>query len=241
MSLPETLVAIPAYNEAAAIARVATGIREAVPEAAVLVIDDGSEDATPAVLRDEGIPCARHPCNLGYGRAIQTAVRCARQRGYRTLVTADGDGQHSPEDVRALFLASRESASDYLIGSRYLASGDYSSAPLDRRLGMQLFSWITGRLGPTRVYDTTSGLKAIRGTVFDALLRWHFVDFHAEAIVYLASLGYRIGEHPVGSRPRRSGVSMYTPLASISYPVKTLTMTLLAVAHARLERRRSAR
>jgi glycosyltransferase involved in cell wall biosynthesis len=241
LSLFATLIAIPAYNEEAVIARVASGIRDAIPEADVLVIDDGSEDATPLILQKEGIPFARQPCNLGYGRTIQTAVRCARQQGYGALITADGDGQHSPEDVRSLALASRDDPSDYLIGSRYLATRDYSTAPVDRRIGMQLFSWLTGWVGPTRVYDTTSGLKVIRATVFDALLRWHFVDFHAEAIVYLASLGYTIGEHSVGSHPRRRGVSMYTPLASISYPVKTLTMTALAVAHARLEKRRNAR
>src|SRR5207248_3168634 len=99
--------------------------------------------------------------NLGYGRAIQTAIKYALRAEYDILITLDADGQHYPEQVRAMYAAFLESDRDYLIGSRYVTSKKYSDAPLARRIGMQVFSRLTRLVTGTRIYDTTSGLKVI--------------------------------------------------------------------------------
>jgi hypothetical protein len=94
---------------------------------------------------------------------------------------------------------------------------------------------LTGR----RFYDTTSGLKAMRRRVFEPLLRGQFVDFHAETIVYLARLGFRIAEHPVTMLERRQGRSMYSPVSAVAYPLKTLLLVVVALVQAAQARRES--
>lgn len=234
------LVAIPAFNEEASITAVVVRVREALPELDLLVVDDGSSDQTGAVLERLGVRTATHLCNLGYGRAIQTAIKYALRRGYSALVTLDADGQHAPEQVRQMLAGFETEKWDYLVGSRYVSTRDYSAAPAGRRLGMQLFSLVTQLATGRRIYDTTSGLKIIRRSVFEPLTFWHFVDFHAEAIVYLSRLGYRVGEFPVTMQERSQGASMYSALSHLVYPLMTSLMVFLAAVHAQLSRRRRA-
>jgi glycosyltransferase involved in cell wall biosynthesis len=240
MTAPRILVAIPAHDEAATVRGVIQGVRQALPAADLLVVDDGSSDETASVVRETGVPTARHLANLGYGRAIQTAIRYAQAGGYDVLVTLDGDGQHDPAQLPGLLETFERNGWDLCVGSRYVTSRSYRGVPLGRQIGMRTFSVLVGLLTGRRVYDTTSGLKAIRTTVFPALGLWHFVDFHAEAIVYLLRLGFRIGEHPIVAGERRHGVSMYSALSAVKYPAKTLLMVLLGLVQAELARRRVA-
>jgi glycosyltransferase involved in cell wall biosynthesis len=232
------LIAIPAYNEAGTIAAVVERVRASLPDNDLLVVDDGSGDATGLILKTLGVTVATHMCNLGYGRAIQTAIMYALQSDYDALITLDADGQHQPEQVAGLLREFEAGGCDLLIGSRYIAGGGYRGAPFGRRLGMQLFSLIVKLVVGQRVYDTSSGLKVIRRTVFDPLTHWHFVDFHAEAIVYLMRLGYRIGEYPVTVAERTQGRSMYTLVNHFKYPLKTSMLVLLGIIQAGLTRRR---
>lgn len=232
------LVAIPAYNEEATITGVVGKVRESMPEFDLLVVNDGSRDATGKILNDLGVLCATHLCNLGYGRAIETAIKYALRRNYDVLITLDADGQHHPEQVQELYRESVEAHWDVLIGSRNVKTHSYSHAPLGRRLGMQLFSTLVKAVAGQRIYDTTSGLKVIQRRAFEPLTRWHFVDFHAEAIVYLLRLGYRVGEHPITVAEREHGQSMYSFLSFFTYPLNTAMMVLLGVVQASLTQRR---
>ncbi len=240
MRAERVLVAIPAFNEAATIAEVVTRVRRSLPGFDLVVVNDGSSDRTQEILEGLGVNTAHHLCNLGYGRAIQTAIKYAAHHRYDALITLDADGQHAPEQVLALFHEFQASGNDLVVGSRFVQGRDYGGAPFDRRLGMLIFSWLTWMLAGKRVYDTTSGLKAIRGSVFEPLARWHFVDFHAEAIVYLSRLGFKVEEFPITVEERRAGVSMYSPFKALVYPLKTSLMVLLAVAHARYSRPKAA-
>ena len=232
------LIGIPAYNEAGTIAAVVERVRASLPDYDLLVVDDGSVDATGLILKTLGVTVATHMCNLGYGRAIQTAIMYALDSDYDALITLDADGQHQPEQIEGLLREFEAGDCDVLIGSRYIAGGGYRSAPFGRRIGMKLFSLIVKLVVGQRVYDTSSGLKAIRRTVFDPLTHWHFVDFHAEAIVYLMRLGYRIGEYPVTVAERTQGRSMYTVVNYFKYPLKTSMLVLLGIIQAGLTRRR---
>lgn len=232
------LIAIPAYNEAGTIAAIVERVRFSLPDYDLLVVNDGSGDATGLVLKTLGVTVATHMCNLGYGRAVQTAIMYALDCGYDALITLDADGQHQPEQVGGLLREFEAGGCDVLIGSRYIAGGGYRGAPLGRRVGMQLFSLIVKLVVGQRVYDTSSGLKVMRRTVFDPLTHWHFVDFHAEAIVYLMRLGYRIGEYPVTVADRTQGRSMYTLVNHFKYPLKTSMLVLLGIIQAGLTRRR---
>lgn len=233
------LIAIPAYNEEPTIEDVVQRVRTALPDCDLLVVQDGSVDATGAHLARLSVLTVTHVCNLGYGRAIQTALLYAHRHGYDRLITLDADGQHHPEQVRALVENSGNGDWDLVIGSRYM-SGDYSDAPLGRRLGMRLFSAMVQVVTGQRIYDTTSGLKVIRHTAFQPLSEWHFIDFHAEAIVYLLRLGYRVTEQPISARVRTHGSSMYSWRSHFSYPLKTMLVLLLGVVEASLTRRRTS-
>ena len=97
------LVAVPAYNEQPTIAGVVGGIRAAAPEFDLLIVNDASTDGTGTTLAALGVTAATHLANLGYGRALQTAIKYAQRHGYGALVTVDADGQHNPRDIRAVF------------------------------------------------------------------------------------------------------------------------------------------
>jgi len=232
------LVAIPAYNEEGTIEEVVRRVRESLPDFDLLVVNDGSRDATGEILDRLKVVTATHLCNLGYGRAIQTAIKYAHDCDYDVLITLDADGQHLPEQVLSLYHVQVMHGWDVLIGSRYVMTHDYSQAPLGRRIGMQLFSLLVRAISGHHIYDTTSGLKVIRRSVFEALTHWHFIDFHAEAIVYLLRLGYRVGEHPITAAERVQGQSMYSLLSHFTYPLKTSLILLLGVVEAGLTRRR---
>src|SRR6266511_954553 len=120
------LVAIPAYNEEATISRVVAEARKFLPEFDLLIINDGSRDATGQILQHLGVLTATHLCNLGYGRAIQTAIKYALKCNYDVLITLDADGQHAPEQVPDLYQESINAGWDVLIGSRYVKTRDYS-------------------------------------------------------------------------------------------------------------------
>jgi len=231
------LVAIPAFNEERSVKAVIERVREYLVDFDLLVVNDGSRDRTGRILRELGVMSATHLCNLGYGRAIQTAIKYALRFDYDTLITLDADGQHHPEHVRSAYDAHVKGGWDVLIGSRYVESRDYSQSPLGRRIGMRLFSWLVRVVGRKQIYDTTSGLKIIRRSAFEPLARWHFIDFHAEAIVYLLRLGYRIGEYPIVVSERKHGQSMYSWLSHVTYPVKTLLILLIGIVEAEITRR----
>jgi len=233
-----TLVAIPAYNEAATIRNVVERVRVNLPDCDLLVVNDGSQDATGAVLAGTDAIVVAHLCNLGYGRAIQTAVLYAERAGYDRLVTLDADGQHDPAQVAALLSEFDTGRWDLLIGSRYVVSRRYTGVPFGRRVGMQLFSSMVGVMAGQRIYDTTSGLKVIGRQTFPSLTNWQFIDFHAEALVYLMQLGYRIGEFPITVAERRHGTTMYSTLSHIKYPLKTALMVVLGLVQANVTRRR---
>jgi glycosyltransferase involved in cell wall biosynthesis len=232
------LVAIPAYNEEATITAVVQRVRDSLPEFELLVVNDGSRDTTERVLQRLNVKTATHLCNLGYGRAIQTAIKYALACDYEVLITLDADGQHQPEQIKDMFRESMAKGWDVLIGSRHVKERNYAHSPVGRRLGMQLFSTLVGVLAGQRIYDTSSGLKVLRRSVFEPLTRWHFVDFHAEAIVYLLQLGYRVGEFPVTMAERKHGQSMHSFQSYFKYPLKTSLMVLLGIVEANLTRRK---
>jgi glycosyltransferase involved in cell wall biosynthesis len=235
-----TLVAIPAYNEAATIRAVVERVRAHLPDCDLLVVNDGSLDGTATALHGTGATVIAHLCNLGYGRAIQTAVLYAERAGYDRLVTLDADGQHDPAQVGALLAEFDSGRWDLLVGSRYVVGRQYTGVPFGRRIGMRLFSSLVGLMTGHRIYDTTSGLKVIGRQTFTPLTKWQFIDFHAEALVYLMRLGYRIGEYPITVADRRHGTTMYSALSHVKYPLKTALMVVLGVVEANLARRRAS-
>ena len=234
------IVLIPAYNEEKSIGDVVTRTQSCVPEFDVVVINDGSTDGTGAILEQMGVDQIVHPFNLGYGASIETGLRYALRAGYDVVITLDGDGQHDPSEIRNLVECLDAQRADYVIGSRFVHERRYSGG-MARRIGMWAFSILSSVVLGCRILDTTSGFRAMTAEACQALLNFHPLDFHAEAIVYLSLQGFNVCEVPVSIRERVGGHSMYSLRSSLAYPLKTLLLVGIAIISARLQGRRSQR
>src|SRR3954465_14057733 len=112
------LAVVPAYNEEGTVARVVSAIHERAPQFDVVVVDDGSTDATAEQAERAGAKVVRHPFNLGIGGAVQSGFACGLEHGYQRLVQIDGDGQHDPGELHKLTEAMDEdSGVDMVCGS----------------------------------------------------------------------------------------------------------------------------
>jgi len=212
------LVIVPALNEAGTIAVVVRGVRAAVPEAGVLVVDDGSTDGTGALAAAAGADVVTLPFNTGYGAAIQAGIKHALRSGFSLAVICDGDGQHEPSSIGALLGAHATGGADIVVGSRYLAPGVFR-APLLKRIAVRFFGLIAGICIRQRVTDPTSGFKALNRRAMtyyvSDLLPISFPD--ADAMITAHRVGLRIGEVPVVMHARAEGRSMHDGVKGFLY------------------------
>jgi hypothetical protein len=234
--MKRALVIVPAYNEAGSIGEVLAQIREAIPGVDRLVVNDGSVDGTGPLVTSLGERCLDIACNIGYGPALQTGLWYALRRGYDVAVFLDADGQHDPEDVPRLIAALDEWDCDMVIGSRYAGGRPYTG-PFARRVGQQVFSWLTQAAMGRRIYDTTSGLKAVRASAFRLLVEGTYMDFHTEVLIELSMRGYDVRELPISMHERKHGQSMHSWKSLFEYPLKTMFLTLVAAVNVLLPRK----
>jgi glycosyltransferase involved in cell wall biosynthesis len=230
------LIVIPAHNEQSSIEDVIRGLRKVVPQYDRVVVNDGSSDETGEIVASLGEKQLRLISNLGYGQAIQTGLKYALIKGYEIVVSMDADGQHRPEDVPQLVDALLENRADLVIGSRFCEGQTYNT-PMSRRLGQLLFSHLTRPLLGHRIYDTSSGFKAIRTSTCAVIIDGAFMDFHIETIVRLSLFNFRIIELPISVSERTTGQSMHSIASIFHYPLKTLLLTLAAILDAHMVRR----
>jgi len=231
MGRSSLLVIVPAYNEGPCIGRVVSELRAWVPEAHVVVINDGSLDDTSAQARRAGATVIDLPYNLGIGGAVQTGYKYAAATGCDVVVRLDGDGQHDPGYLRQLVAPVLAGDADLVVGSRYVqgrapGAGDYVPSAA-RRWGIRFFGLLVSAIAGQRVTDTTSGLHACSPKVAALLARDYPSDYpEVEVLAVLGRAGYRIVEVPVRMRRRLAGRSSITPARSLYYAIK-VTLTLL--------------
>ncbi len=218
----KTIVIIPAYNEEKRIAAVVTGVCAAVPDAMVVVVNDCSRDDTVAVASKAGAIVVSHPFNMGYGAAIQTGYKYARNMGYDYLVQLDADGQHDPACIPALLAPVIAGEVDIVIGSRFL--GNSYRPPFARRAGMALFRTIVSIVTGKFVTDTTSGFQAFNRDVISFFATDIFpVDYpDADMLIMLHRAGFRMSEVPVRMFENSEGKSMHSGLKPLYYMFKML-------------------
>ena len=114
------LVILPAWNEEEKIASVIQQVKAEIPEAKILVINDGSTDQTEPKALAAGAKVLSHPFNMGYGVALQTGYKYALKYGFDNVLQMDADGQHDPRSLRTLLKIVEEGKADVAIGSRFL-------------------------------------------------------------------------------------------------------------------------
>lgn len=155
-------IVLPAKNEAAALAILLPRLRDAQPEAEIIVVDDGSTDGTRDVCAFSGVQCLSSPYSMGNGAAIKRGTRAANGD---VLVFMDGDGQHDPADIARL-LERLEQGYDMVIGAR-----DWGSqAGVGRGVANTIYNWLATRMTGHEVADLTSGFRAVRASKFREFL-----------------------------------------------------------------------
>jgi glycosyltransferase involved in cell wall biosynthesis len=220
------LVVIPAYRECGRVGAVVRDVlRQDVP-LDVLVVDDGSPDATGAEAAAAGAMVVRHPYNLGYGSALHTGYHFARRRGYRRVLQMDADGQHEAAMLPRL-LAALDAGADLVLGSRYLDGAPPPSSAL-RRIGTALFRAVATLGTGQRITDPTSGFQGLSTRALAAVTHDGFPeDFpDTDVLIDLARRGLVLREVPVRMHVRRGGVSMHRG-ARIAYYGYHMTLQLL--------------
>src|SRR4051812_4275510 len=187
------LVIVPAFNEEASVGAVVDHIRAARrDDTDVLVVDDGSTDATSAKAAAAGALVVTLPFNLGVGGAMRAGYKFARDGGYDAAVQIDADGQHDPSDLPAL-LGALDGA-DIVIGARFAGRGDYDARG-PRRWAMRLLARSLSRTCKMPLSDVTSGFRAVNRRVI-ALFASHYPSEYlgdtVESLVMAARAGLRV-------------------------------------------------
>jgi glycosyltransferase involved in cell wall biosynthesis len=227
-----TLVFIPAWNEEDSVASVIADVRECMPEADLLVIDDGSTDATAARAREAGALVASLPFNQGLGAALQTGYLHALRDGYEACAHLDADGQHPPREVARLLEEIYGDRADLVIGSRYRdpgkAESDDYKPTLSRRIGTGVFRFFLTLATRQRFTDTTSGMRAANRRVIALFSAHYSPDFaEIESLQLAVREGLRVEELPVRMLERTGGSSFLTPLRSAFFIFKGMIVLLV--------------
>ncbi len=204
ISRPFSIV-LPARNEAASLKRLLPALREACPEAEIIVVDDGSGDHTREVCSQTSVRVVSHPYGMGNGAAIKTGARAAAGE---LLVFMDADGQHNPADIPRL-LAKLAEGYDMAVGAR----DRQSQANLGRGLANRFYNWLASQMVNQRVQDLTSGFRAVRAEKFREFLGLLPNGFSYPTTITMAffRVGYTVGYVPIRAEAR-IGKSHIRPL-----------------------------
>ena len=229
------LAVVPAYNEAATVGAVIDGLRRKAPQVDVLVVDDGSTDATAEIAERAGVQVLRMPFNLGIGGAVQAGFKYADEHGYDYMVQVDGDGQHDPGELKKLFAAAKgPDRADMICGSRFATDTGYI-APISRRTGIHLFAFLLSRLLRQPVTDPTSGFRLYNHRAIALFARDYPHDYpEVEAVLMLHHHRLTMREVPVTMLQRGGGVSSIGGSGkSFYYMVKVLLALFVGLGRRR--------
>jgi glycosyltransferase involved in cell wall biosynthesis len=210
--VPDTLVFIPAWNEEENLAAVLDELRAEIPDADVLVVDDGSTDGTVAVARDHGAEVLSFGQNRGLRAGIAAGYAHASERGYAYCGRVDADGQHPAHELRRLLELVRSGETDVAVGSRFVSGPGYEPyryrPDRARRFGTGLLRRSMRVVLGRPFHDATSGLYAANAKALPALSRPYGSGApEVEAVLRLHDEGLRVAEVPVDMRERASGES----------------------------------
>ena len=230
------LIIVPAYNEQATVADVIQEVKQVLPDVGVVVIDDGSADATATVARAAGAMVLSLPCHLGLGGAVQAGYKLAYELGYQYVIRIDGDGQHDARDIPKLFDTLRTSGCQMVIGSRFL-DGDAHHTSFMRKTGVRFFRAVLRPILGKSVRDPTSGFVGVNREALQVFSKSFPLEYpEIEALVVLQRRAFRFVETPVKVRSRRGGRSSITAVKSVYYIVHVLLGVLVNIL--KFERRR---
>jgi len=230
---PRTIAAIPCYNTAGHIGEVVTEARRHVDE--VVVVDDGSLDGTAEEARRAGARVVVHSRNTGYGAAIQTCFRAARELGAEVTVILDGDGQHRAADIPLICGPVLTGEADCVIGSRFI--NPCPEMPAYRRFGIRVITMLNNVCYSTNIKDAQSGYRAYSRRLVESLdLRDQDMGVSVEILAQIRRHGYRVLEKPITCHYAPSKLSPGAVIHAGKVILATLRTTMLARGNHRRQR-----
>lgn len=216
----KTLVIVPAYNEEDNIEKVVECYQDIRDKADLLVINDCSKDYTEEKLCDLGVRFISFPINLGIGGAVQAGYLYAKKYNYDIAIQVDGDGQHDMSYVPQMIEILEKDEADIVIGSRFIRKEGFQSS-VTRRVGINLLSFLIKLCTGKKIYDVTSGFRAVNKKFIDIYADYYPDDYpEPEAIVAAVMHRGNIQEIPVIMREREGGTSSINLRKSVYYMIK---------------------
>ena len=231
------IVLVPAYNEEAKIGKVVERTDRSVVDT-LLVIDDGSTDATARVARERGAEVLSLGRVMGVGAALRSGFDYGRRTGHDVAIIMAGNNKDDPSEIPRLLDPICDEGFDLVMGSRYLQGGRYGGdMPAYRRLATRLHPWLVSRLVGKRITESTNGFRAFKLSLLDdprINLRQRWLDAYGLEVYLLLKvlrLGYRHTEVPCTKiyPPKRVGNTKMRPVIgwwSILRPVFLVGMGL---------------
>ncbi|EPR75590.1 glycosyl transferase, group 2 family protein [Leifsonia rubra CMS 76R] len=213
--MPNVVVVVPTYNEIENIAAIVGRLRQAVPRAHVLVVDDSSPDGTgeradELASADPGVSVLHRPKKDGLGMAYLAGFTLALERGYDYIVEIDADGSHDPSDLPAMIELAK-AGNDLVIGSRWVDGGLVKNWPWFRHSVSRAGNAYARAILGSGIRDLTAGYRVFRASALRELglegVSSQGYCFQVELAWNLERAGYRVVEHPITFVERSTGRS----------------------------------
>ncbi|MFA5005282.1 MAG: glycosyltransferase family 2 protein [Candidatus Omnitrophota bacterium] len=183
-----TCVIIPALNESRKIGELIKQARSFIAD--IFVIDDGSTDQTARVARENGAQVLRNERNLGKGACLVKGYAYALEKGFDAVISMDGDGQHSPEDLPAFLKAAEGSGNALIIGNRMFDPG---KMPFVRILTNRAMSWLLSLVTKQNIPDTQCGFRLVKKALLEKVnLVTSKFEMESEILIKASRRGFKI-------------------------------------------------
>jgi glycosyltransferase involved in cell wall biosynthesis len=239
--MSDTVVFVPAWNEEQNLPGVFDDLRRELPEVDVLVVDDGSTDATAEVAREHGAEVLSFETNRGLPEGIAAGYRWALEHEYAYCGRVDADGQHRAVELARLLELVRSDRCDVAVGSRFVSGEGYRPYRYKpsgaRRLGTAVLRRSMSLVLRRPFGDATSGLYAVNAKALPLLAKPFTTEApEVEALIRIVDAGLRLEEVPVNMSPRAGGESKLRGSKAVKV---VLTVAGALVAAKVLQSRRS--
>ena len=217
----KVLIIIPAYNEAENIEKTVNDVIQNT-DYDYVVVNDCSKDNTKEVCEKNNFNMLSLPINYGLTSGIQIGMKYAYKNNYDIAIQIDGDGQHNPLYINKMIKMMKDEHINMVIGSRFVEKTSYKQTFM-RMLGININGVIIKMFTGKKIYDTTSGYRAVDKTIIEKFVQTYPYDY-PEPITNMQMIlqGKTIKEIPVEMNQRTTGVSSISPLKSINYMVKVI-------------------
>lgn len=224
----KVLLIIPSYNEEENVLnnykRIIKHNEKYKTNYDVIIVNDGSKDKTEKICKENNIPYISLVHNLGIGGAVQTGYKYAYEHGYDVAVQFDGDGQHDVRYVENIIKPIKDKKADMVIGSRFIdkRSSEFKTSRA-RRIGIKLISFFIKIITKKKIYDTTSGFRAVDKKLIERFASNYPVEYpEPVSTTEVLRLGYRVEEVPVSMNERENGVSSIKAWKNVYYMINVI-------------------